>query len=83
MRDQVNQKTLTPRILEIMFLMMVSLTVQMNHWVLIQIRLLEGALINMIASKYVSMKKFSTILQLRCLLTKEGSRILSKLFQMF
>ena len=83
MRDQVNHKTLTPRILEIMFLMMVALKVQMNQGVLIQIRLLEGALTNMMASKHVSMKKFSTILQLRCLLTKEGSRILSKLFQMF
>ena len=79
----MNQKTQTPRILEIMFLMTVALTVQMNQGVLIQIRLLEEALINKIASKHISMKKFSTILQHRCLLTKEGSRIFSKLFQMF
>ena len=79
----MNQKTLTPRILEIMFLTTIALTVQVNQGVLIQIRLLEGALINKMTSKHVSMNKFSTILQHRCLLTKEGSRIFSKLFQLF
>ena len=55
MRNQVNQKTLTLRIWEIMFLMMVAQAIQANQEVLIQIKLLEGVSINRITDRHVSM----------------------------
>jgi len=50
----MNQKTLILRIWEIMFSMMVAQTVQLNQEILIQIKLLEGVLINRMADRRFS-----------------------------